>query len=187
MKQYYYLICSLPFIRQEEPPAISSGAFRSLCEEQISAKDLQLLDAVSLIPVKENPFSSDSSAFQWLVLENNLRKRLADYRTGRKRENTVRTMPNGDAAEIDRCIQEAYAKSNPAEREKYLDTIRWSWLDALEFGHYFDLDKLFIYKLRLLILEKWLSRNNEHGYQNFDRIAAAVNDGSLNSGEAETE
>jgi hypothetical protein len=188
MKQYYYLICSLPFIRLEEAPSINSGEFRSLCQEQISDNDLQLLDAVSLVPVKDNPFPTGSSAFQWLALEKNLRKRMAAYRVGRKSENTNRSMPKGDgSSDIDRCIQEAYAKVNPAEREKYLDSLRWHWLDELEFGHYFDVNKLFIYKLRLLIHEKWLCRNNEQGYQNFDRIVAAINDRSQFAGETKTE
>ena len=188
MKQYYYLICSLPFIKQEEAPSINAGEFRSLCQEQISLKDLQLLDAVSLVPVKDNPFAADSSAFQWLALEKNLRKRMALYRAGRKSENTNRAMPKGDDfSDIDRGIQEAYAKSNPAEREKHLDSIRWRWLNELEFGHYFDVNKLFIYKLRLLIHEKWQSRNNERGYENFDRIVAAINNRGEAAGETKTE
>ena len=188
MKQYYYLICSLPFIKLEETPSINSGEFRRLCEEQISKHDLHLLDAVSLVPLKDRHFAPDTSAFQWLTLEKNLRKRMAAYRAGRKRENTNRAMPKGDDfPDIDRGIQEAYAKPNPAEREKYLDSIRWHWLDELEFGHYFDVNKLFIYKLRLLIHEKWLSRNNEQGYANFDRIVAAINDRSGSAGETKTE
>lgn len=176
MKQYYYLICSLPFIKLEEAPSINSGEFRRLCEEQVSAKDLQLLDAVSLVPLKDNPFAADSSAFQWLALDKNLRKRMAVYRAGRKSENTTRAVPKGDDfSDLDRGIQEAYAKPNPAEREKHLDSIRWQWLDELEFGHYFDVNKLFIYKLRLLIHEKWQCRNNELGYENFDRIVDAIN------------
>jgi hypothetical protein len=188
MKQYYYLICSLPFIKLEETPSINSGEFRRLCQEQISEKDLQLLDAVSLVPAKDSPFAKDSSAFLWLVLETNLRKRMAIYRAGRKSGNTSRSMPKGDNfSDIDQGIQEAYAKSNPAEREKHLDSLRWHWLDELEFGHYFDVNKLFIYKLRLLIHEKWLSRNNEHGYENFDRIVAAINDSGEFVDEAITE
>ena len=188
MKQYYYLICSLPFIKQEEAPSINSGEFRRLFQEQVSAKDLQLLDAVSLVAIKDNPFPADSSAARWLELEKNLRKRLADYRAARKSENTSRAMPKtGEVSDIDRGIQEAYAKPNPAEREKYFDSIRWHWLDELEFGHYFDVNKLFIYKLRLLIHEKWLSRKNEQGYQNFDRIVAAINDRSQSAAEIKTE
>lgn len=175
MKQYYYLICSLPFIRQEEAPPINSGEFRSLCREHVSASDLRLLDAAALIPAKGAAFPAASAFSCWLEREKILRRRLAAFRTERKSGNPGKTGGKSDEfADIDRCILDAYAKPDPALREKCFDSLRWHWLDELEFGHYFDVDKLLIYKLRLLLHEKWQGRNNERGYENFDRIVAAI-------------
>jgi hypothetical protein len=36
-----------------------------------------------------------------------------------------------------------------------LDEARWRMLEELCVGHYFDLDFLIIYALKLLILERW--------------------------------
>ncbi len=41
------------------------------------------------------------------------------------------------------------------EVEKNIDLQRWHFLDELSFGHYFDLDLLIIYAVKLLILERW--------------------------------
>ncbi len=180
MKQYYFLICSLPYIKLAEAPIISIGEFRTACKGHVSEKDMQLLDAVSLLPVKDSPFSPNSTIAQWLERDQTLRRRMAAYRTALKSEKSGRSAPKTDPfSEIDRGIREAYAKPNPAEREKALDSLRWQWLDELELGHYFDLNKLFIYKLRLLIHEKWLRRNNETGYGNFERIVNIINSKTL--------
>lgn len=180
MKQYYFLICSLPYIKLAETPLISIGEFRTLCKGQVSEKDMQLLDAVSLLPVKDSPFSSSSAISQWQERDKTLRQRMAAYRTALKSEKSGRSAPKTDLlSEIDRGIREAYTKPNPAEREKALDSIRWQWLDELELGHYFDINKLFIYKLRLLIHDKWLRRNNETGYGNFERIVNIINSRTL--------
>ncbi|MHB9139312.1 MAG: DUF2764 family protein [Victivallaceae bacterium] len=186
MKQYYFLICSLPYIKLAEAPLVSIGEFRTLCKGQVNEKDMQLLDAVSLSPGKDNPFSSGSAIDQWMALEKTLRQRMAVYRMALKSEKSGRFAPKTDIlSEIDRGIRDAYAKPNPAEREKALDSMRWQWLDELELGHYFDINKLFIYKLRLLIHDKWLRRNNETGYGNFERIVNIINSRTLNCNQNE--
>jgi hypothetical protein len=45
------------------------------------------------------------------------------------------------------------------EAEKALDLERWQLLEELACGHYFDLDALLIYALKLLILERWAKIN----------------------------
>jgi hypothetical protein len=41
------------------------------------------------------------------------------------------------------------------EAEKALDLERWRELDELTLGHYFDLDALIVYAIKLTRLEKW--------------------------------
>ncbi len=41
------------------------------------------------------------------------------------------------------------------DAEKFLDQERWRKLDELSFGHYFDLEALLIYCLKLHILWRW--------------------------------
>ncbi|MCM8789473.1 MAG: DUF2764 domain-containing protein, partial [Candidatus Omnitrophica bacterium] len=49
----------------------------------------------------------------------------------------------------------AYKEPALVEAERILDLARWNFLDDLSISHYFDSDILFIYVLKLLILERW--------------------------------
>ncbi|MFH0827465.1 MAG: DUF2764 family protein, partial [Candidatus Omnitrophota bacterium] len=49
----------------------------------------------------------------------------------------------------------AHRSPSLLEGERMLDAERWRFLDELSLGHYFDLDFLIVYLLKLLILERW--------------------------------
>jgi hypothetical protein len=49
----------------------------------------------------------------------------------------------------------AILNASPLDAEKALDETRWKALDELATGHYFDLDFLISYALKLRILERW--------------------------------
>ena len=74
------------------------------------------------------------------------------------------------------------AVSDPVEREKAVDRIRWRMLDDLEAGHEFDFDGLCVYRLRLEILNRYRGRSVEKGRSNFnaavDRIAGGAASGN---------
>lgn len=58
-------------------------------------------------------------------------------------------------------VMSAHRNPSLLDSERALDQERWNFLEELERGHYFDLDFLIVYALKLLILERW------------DRISAA--------------
>jgi hypothetical protein len=41
------------------------------------------------------------------------------------------------------------------DTEKSLDVYRWQKLEELGFGHFFDLDALVVYALKLMIVVRW--------------------------------
>jgi hypothetical protein len=47
----------------------------------------------------------------------------------------------------------AFHQESPLAGELMIQRGRWGILDELEFGHYFDLERLIVYKLKLEILE----------------------------------
>ncbi len=55
----------------------------------------------------------------------------------------------------------------PLEEETQL--IKWQWdkLEELSLGHYSDFGALAIYKLKLLLLERWWSFDQEQGFAIF--------------------
>ena len=60
-------------------------------------------------------------------------------------------------------VQWATNQESPVESELSLDRLRWERIEALSKGHYFDIDYLITYALKLQLLERWERINSEGG------------------------
>lgn len=166
---YYYILSSLPMLRKEGPPPITSDYFLHSCAEMIPEKTVGRLSSLKLLPEKETGFGHSSSAAKWYKWETDMRTKLAKFRAvSLGREQKIH-QGNG-FSDIDRSIEEILSVPNPAEREKMLDSLRWKALDDLEFGHNFDFDSLCIYRIKLMLLEKWVGKDQRKGLENLDAI-----------------
>ncbi len=56
------------------------------------------------------------------------------------------------------------------EREKKLDQLRWDWLEEATFFHYFTIERIFAFLVRLEMIERWVSLDKEKGNQLFRRM-----------------
>ncbi|MCY1719534.1 DUF2764 family protein [Prolixibacteraceae bacterium Z1-6] len=65
-------------------------------------------------------------------------------------------------------IAESDAKS--IEKEKTLDRIKWDYLDEFTFFHYFTIEKILSFILKLMISERWMKLDTETGRQLLDRL-----------------
>lgn len=52
---------------------------------------------------------------------------------------------------------------NLIEKEKALDKIRWTYLDDNTFFHFFTIEKILSYQIKLIIAERWLKLDAETG------------------------
>jgi len=163
---YYYILSSLPMLRKGGPPPITSDYFLYSCAQMISEKTVAQLSSLKLLPEKETALGRSSSAVKWYQWETDMRIRLAKFRA----VSLGREQKGNGASDIDRSIEEVLSVPNPAEREKMLDSLRWKALDDLEFGHNFDFDSLCIYKIKLMLLEKWVGKDQRKGLENLDAI-----------------
>ncbi len=167
---YYYLLSSLPLLRKGEQPPITSEHLISACSQMLGAGTAEKLQQIKLFPEEEIPFRKSSAVNRWYQWETELRHRLAKFRALRlEREFEEADYANG-MADIDRSIEEILTNANPLEREKLLDSLRWNALDNFEFGHDFDFDILCIYRIKLMLLEKWIGREPRKGFENLDAI-----------------
>lgn len=176
MAGYYYLISSLPMLMFDETAILSVEEFNETCADKISKSDLKVLNKLSLVPEAENTFTENSVAERWRQWEVYLRNRIASHRAPHGKD--VHSFLQEEKAcfcDIDTGIQEAFGLKNPLEREKYFDQMRWNALDDFESGHHFDFDKLCVYKLKLLLLEKWNERQVEQGEKNLDLMLGQIN------------
>jgi hypothetical protein len=65
--------------------------------------------------------------------------------------------------ELVRIIDE----ENLAEKEKKLDQLKWEYVSEHTFFHYFSVEKLFGYLIKLEIVNRWLKLNKENGEKVF--------------------
>jgi len=176
MAGYYYLISSLPMLMFDEKALLSIEEFNEACANKVSEGDLKILSKLSLVPETEQTYPAGSAAELWRQWEIYLRNRIASHRAPHGKDiHSYLQEEESCFCDIDTGIQEAFGIKNPLEREKYFDQMRWNALEDFESGHHFDFDKLCIYKLKLLLLEKWNERQVEQGEKNLDVMLNQIN------------
>jgi len=70
---------------------------------------------------------------------------------------------------IETLIQIA-EEPNLFNREKKIDILRWEFIENETFFNYFTIEKVFVYLIKLEILDRWLSFNKETGTEKFSDI-----------------
>ncbi|KAA6321809.1 hypothetical protein EZS27_028581 [termite gut metagenome] len=56
------------------------------------------------------------------------------------------------------------------EREKKTDTMKWDWIEEVNFFNYFTIEHLYAFLLQLEMIERWISLDKEKGNQLFRSI-----------------
>ena len=102
---------------------------------------------------------------------------LADYVQGDN--NVAKTIirqaaaPDfGLGAELDymRDLMHAAETSDPVDKERQIDALRWQWLDDKTFFEPFDITAVMAYLARTEILERWALLDPEQGRERFTQI-----------------
>ncbi|MDX9980965.1 MAG: DUF2764 family protein [Lentisphaeria bacterium] len=163
---HYYLISSLLPLRWGSRPPLSSADFLAQCEGQLAADDLADLRAVTLAPPEgREPRGAEARWHDW---DGYVRNLIAGTRAALlRRDPADQLRPEREVFPSDRReIEEILTNDNPLERERALDHRRWRQLEELESGHPFDSDRLTVYRLKLLLLEKWAQFDAKNGERN---------------------
>ena len=140
---YPYLISSLPMLHFGMKPPFQSERFMEYCARFIAETDLAVLKKAELLA--------------WQDFERQLRNELVKIRAGHLHKDALKYLRQDGYAEphITHIALNAHRAPSILQGEITLDEERWRFLDGLSIGHYFDLEILLIYYLKLLILEKW--------------------------------
>jgi hypothetical protein len=167
LTQYYYLVASLPMLFFEEAPPFSSAAWLDLCREQISESDHALLTRIAFNELRPRP--GDPGVWRdYSSWETALRNELAVQRAlklGLSPDSFLRQ--TRFYCGLPAVVKEALGAGTPMAVETALDRRRWSRLDELETGTQFDLGRLIVYRLKLLLLERKNRFRPEPGRQAF--------------------
>ena len=174
---YYYLCSSLPSLAFGKSAPLTAAEFDALCAESLAPAEYERLLSCPTLRVPRDPDASlrlPPVYAAYARFEQYLRTRIAQRRTGRE-EDKAEPLPDPAEyfGEVDFGLGSA-ASADPLEREKLVDRIRWNRLDDLGAGHEFDFDALCVYRLRLLILDKYRDRRQETGRENFEAAAGRI-------------
>lgn len=153
---YPYLISSLPTLHFGARPSFPFEKFIEHCQRYIPGKDAQILKKVS-IGGEYNIEAARPALKKWQDFDTSLRNELIKIRSSRKHIDPAQYLRREKFPEqsITHTAIAAFRSTSLLEAEKILDQERWRILDEVSFGHYFDLDSLIVYALKLLILERW--------------------------------
>ena len=157
MVKYYYLVAQLPTLIFDKEPLITIVSFLDEADKWLSNRNFRILSEVKLdalsIGAQGNYLWKRYSEF-----EASLRNDIAGFRKARKSGQDYKTT----------FLPVSMIKDgNPLEIEKKLMKYRWDFLGEMEFGHYFDLEVLVLFYLKLQILQRLSIFQKETGLQRF--------------------
>ncbi len=166
---YYYLIASLPTIAFDQAMPVDYDDFLADCQRMLSEKDFDVLKKATL----DHDQSGDQSRMlitlahinrqirnQWVRVRA---KALDKDASGYIRDD------GGFDREAEEVVQQAHHAAHPLEADQYLSRYLWQKFDEMAQGHFFDLDCLIVYALKLQILERQQQMTQEHGMKIFDQ------------------
>ena len=94
---------------------------------------------------------------RWQNFDTRLRNELAKIRASRKHIDPLKYLRRYEYTDLHLAHLATQIQRNPSiiEAQRMLDGERWHYLDEFSQGHYFDINVLIVYALKLLLLERW--------------------------------
>lgn len=167
MAYYYYLISSLPSIKFDYPLPISYAQFLNQCEKEVSDSILIKLKHLTL------EANDDGIPLEWSVFYSNLYNEL-NYQRALKL-NRPQLYKKQDSLEIVTIVNQVLSAKNPLDAEIILLKSQFEFLDKIISTHYFDLQVLMVYAIKIKLKERYDLFNKESGKKEFKNLFMKIN------------
>ena len=156
---YYYIVAALPFLDLSltAETQVDVDGFMAFSRSMLKSGDFALLSAAREGSAAGNRFLDRVQAF-----ERGLASELARNRAQTLGRDAA-SFATADEARISEQARQIVAMADPFEAEKARMRFTWQFLDELESGHFFDIERLIIHLLKLLILERKYALTEERG------------------------
>lgn len=159
MPNYYqYFIASLPYLHFGMKAPMDFDVFLTQARDFIPRGELAVLEnCADFLKENKNKDKGQIIAKAWRNFEFGLRNELVKIRAKHLSRDAEKYLRNYQEAEPSflHKINEIARQPHSLEVERMLDGLRWNKLEELCFGHYFDIEFLFVYAQKLLILKRW--------------------------------
>ncbi|MEW5817058.1 MAG: DUF2764 family protein [Spirochaetota bacterium] len=174
MSQYYYTVSSLPMLLFESESTIGIERFIETCKETLTGRDFELLNRTQFT-ISEHIVAKNEVLNNWYAWETALRNELVKLRAQKIGvEAAAYHVPGPDVLGAAEIAREAFNQESPLLGENVLNRARWKVLDDLEVGHYFDIEKLIVYYLRLQLLQRKSNFRKEIGETKYTKIYEGI-------------
>ncbi len=169
-RQYYYMISSLPSLLLHKDPPFDIKTFLDMCKAQLKDSDFDILNSSTLFKDDINNENIDILK-RWYNWDKGLRNELVRLRAkklGIKEEEFIR----GNEADIyhSKIALGVFQQDLPIKAENILNKERWKYLESLEFNHYFNIEILIVYFLKLQILYRISLFDEKKGRAQLDKL-----------------
>jgi len=174
LSNYYYVVASLPMLNYDKPAAITVEYFLDFCSGQLKPLDYVLLKGADFfIPSQA---SIQAKVYQqYHAWEVALRNELVRLRAFKKEQDAVPYLRAGpEIIRLRILARRAFEESSPLQAEALLNRARWDYLEELEAGHFFDIQKIVIYYLKLQLLKRKAHFQDEPGKESYTAVHQQV-------------
>ena len=175
MREYFYTIVALETIKPDEKAPVSEADFLRLAEDTIDARDYQVL--IKSRWGATGPAGNDF-ADHILTWEKELRLELAKNRIASMKLDPPPPLPHSDGSfNMQDKVRNVLALDSPLDMEMALNQLRWSFLEDMGACHFFDIEALVVYYMKLQIVLRRENFQKELGKEAFDKAYAEVHEG----------
>jgi len=172
-RAYYYFAATLPMLDFDGPPPLGMEAFLQSAERMLSAGDYrQVLSAVTSTSL----FAPIAFLRAWQEFELHLRNEQVASRAAdlhKDPQDFIRG-DKGYEPRVHQAVAAAAKAEHPLAGERIFDRLRWQQLDEMLLGHYFDLEFLIAYAVKLQILERYHKISGDRGREIFSSYKEAL-------------
>jgi len=160
MDKYYYFASELPLLKFTQATYIKRDYFLQEAGKWLSSKDFMVLSGADIndVSLKNHSFSV---LIEYKIFERGLRDELRLWREALRTNRECAISPD---------LRKALTQGNPLDIEKNLLQLRWNFIEEKEEGHYFDLEFLILYFLKVQIIERLFTFNKEKGMAKFEKL-----------------
>ena len=184
MHNYHYIVASLPELTsgwkfQERSAEQIIGEIRELCGKD----DLALLDILQESFVPENltqefyqkALASGNSFireyFTFDLKVRNAKVRYLNRELSRPADKDVISIPlQEENSEEDAGIEAAFKGTDLLARERGVDDLYWEKADAVSLMHWFDMNVIMAFVLKLHIIDRWNLLDEQTGREMFRKL-----------------
>ncbi len=163
----YYLISSLPVLNLEQRPSLTSEDYLLQGRTQLSATDADAIEALLFDLPSSHPF-----VVAWRDKETILKNAIAYARATKANADVEPWIRPTEGCDIsyEVLVDEVFQLTDPLQRERGLDKLRWMIAESLQDYDPMDVTVALAYAIKLRLAWRWAKLDEAKGQVAFEQL-----------------